>query len=485
MDLPDLVLFKVFDYLTIDELILIRTVSKRLKYLINEYKIKELIVRDRHDVDYNWYFTYKPVNLNNSIFIYWRNHIYDYPHFRTFFRHCKRMKLRLNNDFSYDCLDEFKNLEHLEVDNNLYYLYGMAIVNLPNLKILKILIQSTDGKLTINSEKLEIICLSRFETIQLVNPQTVRQLQVESYENENLKDLKNLEIFRCNHASNTDSLIAKLPDNLKEIHAFDFTTLLIRDEELTMINRILEQRSKFQNLSVYFKSIKINEANIDRNSPNFNNNQIKNKFALLSKNFDSLEDKVSWIVDFEYNLLMNAFNNQLPVNFHNKFVNIHHIETKKKIEDQNHFYEFLRNCRNLVSLVLDCPSLNQEFYDKLADIPFFIEHLSLMENEVELDCQFVLKLKLLTDFITNQDLSMQLITDISMKLSYIRRFDLKFEGTQLVVDIDLKKWFNLVYNIKNDRKVWRYLTKDEYLNVCKDLERDYKRVLPASKENVS
>ena len=99
------------------------------------------------------------------------------------------MKINLEfNDFNLELLNQYQRLETVEI-NNLINLDRSIYLELPNLRLIKIAFLG--NKLKINSNRLEIIKVNQSQLCEIVNPDSVKVIEIERFD-ECIEKFKNL-----------------------------------------------------------------------------------------------------------------------------------------------------------------------------------------------------------------------------------------------------------------------------------------------------
>lgn len=474
MDIEEL-FFMILYFVDIKDIInSCRLVSKKWSNAISRYRFKEMIIysNSNYKLNHSWFYSWKPINSRNFVCSYgkYNNHgtprlFFDSPSTINCFKSLKYFKLFMNG-FNVSQLNSLPNLEHIDLENTLYFSDTVKL-NLANLRVLKMI--NFNGKLIVNSNKLEALHVYCLKTIEIVKSETVRH--IEDCLSSTYTKFPNLEVYE-NRRMVDREILGKMPHKIKEIHLKGDYSHRFQDSTFYhYFEAILQNRKRFQmKVDIYFQGIRIEKLINFKLDP-----QIDNLRALYECN-EHLEDKLHWVTIIDYNSLMQLNNQNLPVSFLKKLNNIQDLISKGAI-NQEQFVQFLSFCPNLRSLELSYPGFNQEFYENLSGNFNALMQIQFEENE-QLNLEFVLKFRLLTDIVCNQNVNAELLESIISKLNVINNF--KFVDNSYKVRIfrlDEHQLYDLKY--ANNRTICS-LHKDELVNKFRILKEKFKSKLKSS-----
>lgn len=477
--LPQELMFLIFDYLSLNDLLEKKLVNKRWEFMIENLKIKELIIKELEtEIKFSkrsncWHFSYKPISLNRTVFIdFEERSLENFVKSKLFlntFSHLKNLKLSLLEFTSPDLsfLNDLTLLEHLEI-NNPIYLKKRETLKLPNLRIFQVS-RVDNCRIEILSTNLEVLFCYEIDKM-IINAVTVKYLELEFERNNclNFKRFPNLEIFKINNIQflNLDHF-DQFPEKLREFHV-DFTDRntafsdhLERKIRMLYLVRVMGQPNK--NVKMFYKGIHLNDSLI-------NNYQLnRERFRLSFENYDRLDKQLPWYIGMEYGAWQFTSRKTLPDDFFCKFMNLQIITvngiTNKKSEE---FLDFLKNCPSLNKLEIWFSSLDQKFYDRLVDQCNLIQEFKLVEYDkciIELDYRFIFKLKLLKNFDTDQFVNIETLNELK-NLKFLLRWIFKINEFSLG-EISCKN--KNLFSLKNGTRKYNDLDFDELINLCKKL----------------
>lgn len=497
--LPDELTFMLFDRLDTSDLIrnCMLVCKKWRNLLIYKYKLKELIILgDRiWQNAHSWYFTCKPISIKKTIYCWelnnfknssYHNLFFDSPSFIRCFNGLKYLKTYLNEyGFNLEQFNKLPQLNHLEVDNQIYFKIKNVKLTLLNLKILKIIIHK--GKLIVDSDKLEILCVNDLRTLELVKPETVKYLELRFYDNTNLAELTNLKVYKNRFINHFDkNVLNKASSSLKEMHLYSNLWVYNFNSNKNIISSIMKQKEDLQrDVDVYFQGVKLGIKKFDDYDDDFN---YQSDLYILHKNQDHLEDNLSWIYSIDYNELSDLFDQNLSDAFLTFFRKLNNVQSVFLMGNFNmdQFNLFLTYCPSLFQLSLQDPStINQRFYDELFDkcpnlMIFEIKKENEVNEAVRLDYNFILDFKLMEKFNTPHEIEMDLAVKILKNLKIIK--DLKFENHRNLVSIkriDDNDRFQMKYGCS---RLLTNLQIEQLISKCESIGRKNVKLIRSSYE---
>lgn len=375
------------------------------------------------DLDNCWSFTFTRINPRFCLSHNLRRRFIDLPIFKL-----NQLKyLKINSyigytNFRFSDLSRFHQLEVLDMKVHSLKMDDEQL-NLPNLRTFS-LISHDLISIKIDCPKLEKVRYNKFINLfEFKNYETIKHLEIEIYVDGHVDLFKNLEVLYLTKGHHLNKDILKILPNLNQLHLH--TPVDLRNvptiNNLLIIDNVLIQRSQLKrdDLKIFFLDIEImNETDLDR----FNFS--KSKLEILIERFSSLFS-AHWIMSIDYNHLINipSVNESIHSNlFFTKFNNIQLIRNRGSIDDQNFFINFVSKCLNLNQIDLEYSDLNAEFYHQLYLIAPSLSILKFKEaTDLNIDSNFILKLRLLRKFETNQSFQMKSMLSILKRLYFIER----------------------------------------------------------------
>ena len=146
------------------------------------------------------------------------------------------------------------------------------------------------------------------------------------------------------------------------------------------------------------------------------------ELALQLKNYPALADQIESIRYLQYDELADvilplldrnglALTNLLPGDFFERYPTIYSIKMWARAENEEHFRQLVKGCRKLRRLCLTNSYLSQAFFDELPAISL-LNSLRLEEAN-ELQMHFLWRMNHLIEFVTNQQLSAELVLKLA------------------------------------------------------------------------
>lgn len=433
---------RIFNELSIYDLLSCSLVCKRLNRLVRKFRVKELIIDNDEGIIDVWFYTNKLPNYDyclfeDSNFRFLETNLLDLKHLRSL-----RIQLtKRQKKFRLETLNSFQRL--IELDLKLLDYIGEDIIELNELEILSLqLVNSTFAE--VNASKLFALCLNYYYEDEVFNPVRFKYPETVIYfktagSPRNLEEFKSVEYFKtgCTVPSNIFNIFPKI----KEIHSMciqeypeppSYYSYLIENLDQILFKRTYFNKNDIRLYMFGFrcieKSPKINEFEICRSLP-----------VLQLNKYDLLEANLSWMKEIDYCEIKDHIN-KLPANWFDKFSNVHTLIVNE-IESQNDLMRFLKNLRNLNVLKISTYdhkikqefNLNQQFYDFLPTIKTLtIIHL-FIDSHKEINLHFIIRIRLLKLFETNQKLKRDQVLEYFTKLRHLKTVSTK----------------NLVFNMKN------------------------------------
>lgn len=410
-ELPiDIFHFYLFNYLDIDDLFNLKLVSKFFNSVIQSHTITELsfLNRDRY-VSYksNWFSTTKPINFRNILNLSMLHLIRNPP---IYIQNLKYLDIQIRRN---ECLaiklqdiEKFVRLEILKIE-------GLSTgdkdtLYLPNLKALSIRVSayafdpSMASHIYINSPILNSLHIVDC-WFQILCPLTIKYLKIKSYRR-SITMFKNLECLEFLNCTNMKALAIDLPQFkvLRKIRIISFPTLTPSLKQTF--------RSKKKDLALVLGGVNITQANKFNECKGLKRSALVLKFQM--NNYAELEDDLNFIRDVEYIHLIRLSSNNLPVNLCKKYNNINRINIGPMIEDENQLIKFISECPNLINFHANKSALSQQFFNQLPAISSLSS--LYINNNVSVDCKFIMRMFNLIDFFVNQEFS------INENLGYLK-----------------------------------------------------------------
>ena len=423
-----------------------RRVSRRFRAICEIVRIEELIIcPTTYDPKTLWFYTNKSIDYRGSVkFETFCKHSLNLFRLtrstQTFFSPLSRLLSTLKYihfgsfdnsdrlDFNFSLLNPFTRLEQLDVGCQI--VGDHQVLSPPNLRIIKFEFLDRSSFL-FKTPKLEVLSLPNLKSTSFHQPETLRHLVIGIY-GKAIKSFINLEVLVLDSISTLDRNVLAVFRKLKQLYLYP-ELLGLRGGAYAQfkdkINYIFNQKIilKRNDFAIYWLNVRLeNLAKFEE----YDFNQ-SNELQFQISNYDLLNGDLARFHEIDYTVLMNSIN-QIPDDFFSKFIQIESVRVASKINDPNQFLVFLKNLQYLYSLDLMNTSLGSSFYNNLpAILDCQLSDLLIHETDnLKLNFKFILKLKFLVRFRTNQQFtnSFDLATKCFPILKYLWLFEFKFNG---------------------------------------------------------
>lgn len=120
----------------------------------------------------------------------------------------------------------------------------------------------------------------------------------------------------------------------------------------------------------------------------------------------------------------------LPGDFFERYPKIVKINATNRIEDEEHFTQFVKDCKNLMNLKLENTQLSEAFVDELPSISLlsFLE----IQEDADLNMNFLRRMNRLGVCIVNQPLSSEIVLKLA-KTRYCGKLACKIKGRSVTI----------------------------------------------------
>ena len=417
-DLPLIPAMKIFNCLSIEDILNMKLVNKWFHQIINEnVKIKDLVV-SAHDYlpcNRRWFYTWDLIKPQNLVKYNWNNNVYFNLHGLIIldqFKYLKRLCIFKSN-VTLETLNSLNQLVHLEIiESRIKSITDNNILSLPMLEILNLDAPKFDLAPLIDSIKLQRLKISRF-FVELVHKESITYLEVDEYRSceHFLRSCINLQHFYTYTLQMSLLYGIELLKNFPKINSIHFDEYHSMNESFDeirsrFVNFVNQKKNLKKNLKIYFHNLELHEVPIKT--------FINGKFLDLilsesyAEHYSRLADCCPFIESVDYNSLERCFIH-IPENFMYRFVNLTTFKVDEKIQDLDQLIRVLSECRTITSIKLPS-SLGQHFFDfHLYDLCPYIDTLDITSDEV-LNCEFILKFKNIRQLcVKHQTLSLELV----------------------------------------------------------------------------
>ena len=455
-DLPRRPLEKIFSYLSLEDRIRLRAVSRKWCKLINIFRVKDLCLSERPSG-----FIQGKSRLVSGVFAH--NYI-GLPKFDLFFnifgrsilsllKHLRLCDLKLTKEngtaFS-RTLHSLAQLQKLDLIR-FSYMRDSEInlkVRLPMLQSIHLEDFSGIKRLTLDAARLQQVkaCYCSVQ-LDLVHCESVEKLIVRDIKEiklSKLMKLKNLKYLYCRHLEKIDSSFLGRLYRLEEIHLYDYPSAKEIFESKRLCGRAY--------LKIYFWGLLIHDLAEPKklvrfdyhcdtlgrlvssresqpvSAPGFFNNQA---FGYLAENHSRLANEIP----FCNSLLYSPIERVAPesaINVLKRFKSLDHIRVDERVQDTQRFLNLLSELGHIATLEFKCGQ-SPDLFDRLP------EHCALQKLTLHCevyDFRFLFQLRHLTHLYLDRSIDAESIRKLLEELQFISRFEIKSASNEITIQID-------------------------------------------------
>lgn len=347
------------------------------------------------------------------------------------------VEARQNGQSLFGLINGLPQLQHLQID--LIDLVCNLRLQLPNLRVLSVAKVRRQGEFAI---WLDTPSLTHLETsslrgskFQFEHRESITFLQCSNFSHVDLFELENLKTLICEYADNlvnfeedSDAPVVLNFADFPRLRRVDCARMLIKEaQELFFL-------CGGNGIDFYYCGRRVDDLDLELGEL-FESSEEDSFIQLLTMDrmlsvYDRLADSLYFVEGIRYfKHLDTYFPKKLPENFARKFYCVREVYVARKIENVDYFLEFLRCFRNLKVLWLHYAALSQDFFDRHSHLFARLHEFSYKDrsdrspNEPsEIDFKFILNLRFLKKFFTNQRISLRLLSDAFNTLKYLESF---------------------------------------------------------------
>ena len=406
-ELPELPFEQVLSYLSLEEVIKSRAVSRAWYHRINSFRVKSLCFSQRPNG-----FIQGSRRLVSGAFA--QNFISS-SRFASFFdtfcrsilsnlKHLRLCNLDPNGENQAAFAGSLNSFGHLQELDIIIWFSVRRAGRLPRMKfdlnlpmLHSIHLDRVEGivQLTLDAPRLKSVKLSDCNqlSVDLVHAETVERLLVDKFEYLPVKNLKNLRyLYRGNdppeyldRVSRIDPSILSYLEHLKEIHVDDLDGLDDRER----ISKLLRQKllSNRTELKVYLRGLLLSGPN-DPAIGSLRRKYLWRTLPCLTENSSRLADEIPLCYVLSYGLIERLAPG-LETNLLRRFIDLRAVVVNLPVQDTQRFLNLLKNYENIVELNLrsDQP---QDLFDRLP-VHSAVQKLSI--QKAPSDVRFLFRMK--------------------------------------------------------------------------------------------
>ena len=443
-DLPELPFELILSYLSLEDRIKCRGVSRRWRKMIDDFKVSTLCFSER------------PIGFipgkNQLVSGAYAQNFIQSPRFSSFFNTFSRSILSSLKHLRLRCFDPKKEKEtifdqalnafdqleelHLICLNYPYNPLREFELNLPMLQSFEL--ENVQGivKLTLDAPKLQRIkCLncSWYLRPTFVHPESVEKLLLDRLEMIEVNKLKNLKyLYSTGYTTNQrHPLMLSNLKHLKEAH--------LSDSSVT--RTLFNQKKQYDrtDLKIFQRGLLLNSLDDPANQPVSDFSNIRGYLACLSENISRVADEIPFYRSTTYTEIELVASGE-EIKLLKRFTDLETVTVHQPVQDTERFLDLLANLNKVVKLVFynDQP---QELFDRLP------EHCAVQQLDVgnPMDLQFVRRLNDLTRLRVDRALDAESVRRVlESDLQFLNEFCFKFGKKKFIIYVHHSKHFEVL-----------------------------------------
>ena len=431
-ELPELPFEQVLSYLSLENLIKARAVSRAWYHRINSFRVKSLCYSDRPS-GFIWG---KPRWVSGAFAQNFINSTRFASFFATFgqtilanLKYLRLCDLELNkkNQAAFaGALNSFGQLQELDIIQ-LIIPFKRFELNLPMLRSIHLNGVYGIKQLILDAPRLKRVKIQQCPKLKvdLVHAESVERLLVDEFQCYGVKNLKYLHI-QC---STIDVALLSSLKQLKEIHLCNWYQ---RSKVLELFEQ--KKRSGRAELKVYFRGLLLSgpedpAIGFLRQGFDFNENVLRS----LVENPSRLADEIVFQKFLCYTLDIEKFSLNFDLNVLKRFTDLDRITVISPVQNVQRFLNLLKH-ENIVSLKLSCAQ--QDVLDRL---PETIQRLDIRRGSF--DFQFLFRLKNLLHLYLHCSIDAETVRRLFEELPYLSKFTFTYYDRRVEVKADHLKQF--------------------------------------------
>lgn len=441
--LPPEIIVKIYRFLSLAELVELRKCSRKLKNIVDDLILKELIVFNVKDQNLanSWYFSNQPIDYRHCLQLNTRVKFFH----NLFFNMHKIKRIKIISPVNSICF-KFKDLNRfrclVELDLNLIcFKREDEKLNLELLEYLSI-VSYSPIKLEINCRNLKSFHYNHPTLSDITFKHQNSLTHIESmYFDEAILSFINLESISLMVGHQTDLEILSKLKNLKCLSlAVSSSEKCIQyfnnyyNELTELVDHLLQQRIEKDRKD--FK-LMVFGLEVEKIEEFMKINLSKSLFDLHMDNLSILKS-ATWFKEWPYKeQIINS-------DFFDIYTNLQKYVCEIRL-DQKSFIDFLSHTPNLCVLELKYADLDDSFYnDHLPRLCVNLSTLRIWENKkLTLKFETFSRFNLLREFITNQNSSICSAIELLKCLKFFKTISFKNKEDSIMI----RKLNNRFYNL--------------------------------------
>ena len=365
-ELPDLPFDHVLSYLSLEDLIKCRAVSRRWKMKIDNFKVKSLCYSD-HSIR-------RILGKKRFVSGAFAQNFISSTRFASFFNtfgqkilsNLKRFRLcsfRLNPESATafaPVLNSFALLEELDVVRADFQAYDNVnlLLNLPMLHSVQLREISAISRITLDAPRLVNVMVSNYNQptlrLDIVHGRSVEKLVIDR-DSPNPLQFTQLKYLYSRYRLEIDSTFLLALERLEEIH------LSCRENVLELFNQ--KQRYRRSQLKIYYAGLLLDSPDDLRG---FLLDTLESTYFV---NFASRASKLAneiFLIDFLEYEQIESVAPEMAINIAKKLPDLDMIVVTSRVQNVQRFLDFLKTFENIVLLAFRAPQ-PQELFDRLPE----------------------------------------------------------------------------------------------------------------------
>ena len=435
-DLPELPFEKILGYLSLEDRLKLRAVSRSCHIKIDHHRVKSLCYSERPSGfiwgKSRWVSGACAQNFISSTRFesffnaFGRSVLSNLKHLRL----CD-LSLDLENKTAFSrILKSFGQLEELDIIRAQFDWDRILKLNLPMLTSIQLEGLCGMKKLTLDTPRLQIVKLQdRLLTLDIVHGESVERLIIWDITKMTQKRLKNLKYLHAGNLQRWDSTFLFSLEQLKEIHLNSYWN----------VSKLFNQKQRYRraDLKIFYFGLHLNGP--DDPAIHFLNGFNEEAFRRLANNSSRLADVIPFC-DTLYYEHIECVALESAINILNRFVDLNKIIVDNPVQDIQRFLDLLKNLDNILDLQFSCEQ-PQELFDRLP------EHSAVQRLMIDcgvLDFQFLFRLKHLVYLEVRCHFYAKLIRKAFKELPFLSWFKFKYLNKVITIEIDHPKQFRVL-----------------------------------------
>ena len=434
-DLPELPFEKVLSYLSLEDRLKARAVSRRWYHKINCFRPKCLCYSSGPNDSI----------LGKSRWVSgaFAENFISSTRFTAFFdtfgqtilsslKHLRLCDLDLREEDPATftrTLNSFGQLEKLNIIRIDGGMHGVFKLNLPMLTSLQIDEVHGIDLLTLEAPRLrdvKILVESDDLRVEIVHNKPVKKLLIDWLEHTEVEMLKNLQCLYVNSVWDIHLTFLSSLQQLKEIHT----------NHPGDVEELFEQKQRYgrTDLKIYICGLLLNgpdDPAINAIQDCYPDNLAEESLAYLAENSSRLADQIPFYRSLRYSAIENVTPG-LEVDLLKRFTDLNMVCVNGLVQDPQRFLDLLKNCKNIVVFEFDGDQ-PQDLFDRLPE-HCAVQKLTLDRPPSDLD--FLFQLKHLIFLKIDWSIGIETVRRAFEQLPALSSFKFRYDQKKTSIEID-------------------------------------------------